>query len=65
MSRRTGVIIGRFQTDELTDGHKKLINYVSENNDDMIIFIGSTEAVGTRRDPLDVVSRWYMVEDLS
>lgn len=62
MSRRTGVIIGRFQTDELTDGHKKLINYVSENNDDMIIFIGSTEAVGTRRDPLDVAVRWVMVE---
>ena len=37
-----GVIVGRFQVADLTQGHKELIQYSLDNMDYTIIFIGCT-----------------------
>lgn len=58
-----GVIIGRFQTDELTQGHQNLLDYVFHNHDRVLVLIGETEAIGTRRDPLDFFSRKDMITE--
>ena len=39
---KIGVIVGRFQVSELTNGHKELINYALNHYDKVIIFIGTT-----------------------
>jgi len=54
---KIGVIVGRFQVPQLTSGHKKLIDHVLENNDEIVIFIGQCTARLDLRDPLpgDVV----------
>jgi len=50
---KIGVVIGRFQVDELHSGHRNLINYVNKNNDELIIFIGVSPLKCTYNNPLD------------
>jgi len=59
-----GVIIGRFQIHELHVAHKKLIEHVIENHDKVIILLGVSEAINTRKNPLDFLSRKVMIEEL-
>lgn len=59
-----GVIIGRFQIHELHVAHKKLIEHVIEKHDKVIIFLGVSEAINTRKNPLDFLSRKVMIEEL-
>lgn len=58
-----GVVIGRFQLHELHEAHKGLIKTVLEQHDKTILFIGCTPAIGTKKDPLDFITRKYMVEE--
>ena len=58
-----GVIIGRFQIHELHVAHKKLIEHVLENHDKVIVFLGISEAINTRKNPLDFLSRKVMIEE--
>lgn len=59
-----GVIIGRFQTPTLTDGHIDLVNYVIGRHKKVIILVGSTPGVMvTRRNPLDFFTRKLMIEE--
>jgi len=58
-----GVIIGRFQIHELHSEHKKLIEYVLERHDKVILFLGVSPAIHTRKNPLDFVSRKRMIEE--
>ena len=61
-SADVGVIIGRFQVSQLTDGHRDLINSVLGRHQKVVIFLGSTPGLtGTRRDPLDFMSRMRMI----
>lgn len=61
-SSDVGVIIGRFQVSRLTDGHRDLINSVLARHPKVVIFLGSTPGLtGTRRDPLDFMSRMRMI----
>lgn len=59
-----GVIIGRFQLHNLHDAHKELIQYVIERHDKVIVFLGISSAIGTRRHPLDFITRKYMLEEV-
>lgn len=49
---KTGVIVGRFQIPFLHKGHKKLIDYVAERSDKVIIVIGDAPVPLTDRNPL-------------
>lgn len=58
-----GVIIGRFQVHELHNEHKKLIHSVLEQHEKVLLFLGTTPAIGTRRNPLDFITRKAMIEE--
>lgn len=57
-----GVIIGRFQVDNLHDGHKQLINEVLNRHDRVLILLGTTQILSTKNNPLDFISRKLMIE---
>lgn len=57
-----GVIIGRFQVHNLHNEHLKLIKTVFNNHEKVIIFLGTTTAINTKRNPLDFITRKLMLE---
>jgi bifunctional NMN adenylyltransferase/nudix hydrolase len=60
-----GVIIGRFQVQELTEGHRALIDTVCRNHKKVLILLGYTPGVfGTRNNPLDFQTRRLMIHDI-
>ena len=59
-----GVIVGRFQIHELHSEHKKLIEYVLERHDKVIVFLGVSQAIHTRKNPLDYSTRKLMIDEL-
>lgn len=58
-----GVVVGRFQVDELHDGHRALLNLVAKASDLVCVVLGVTENLGSRRNPLDFQTRKMLVED--
>lgn len=52
-SYRVGVVIGRFQVPNLTPGHLHILNIATQNNDEVLVLIGTTRISATRRNPLD------------
>lgn len=58
-----GVIIGRFQIDELHEGHKELIELVLEKHTKVIVFLGVSKSLGTKKNPLDYPTRSKMLLD--
>ncbi|MCK9369161.1 NUDIX domain-containing protein [Candidatus Dojkabacteria bacterium] len=56
-----GVIVGRFQVDELHDGHISLINQIVNNHRKVIVFLGLSPCKCTVRNPLDFESRKKMI----
>lgn len=58
-----GVIVGRFQVDELHHGHIDLIKSVFENHDKVIIFLGLSPMKCTYNNPLDFESRKQMIQE--
>lgn len=56
-----GVIVGRFQTPILHEAHIRLMRYVAEKNEHIIVLLGVSSALGTKRDPLDYETRKLMV----
>jgi len=59
--REVGVLVGRFQVDELHRGHKELISSVVEKHKKVILFLGLSPARVTRNNPLDFESRKQMI----
>jgi bifunctional NMN adenylyltransferase/nudix hydrolase len=59
---KTGVIIGRFQVDNLHDGHTVLIDHVNKNSDDLVIFVGLSPLKCTYNNPLDFSAVKKMLE---
>ena len=57
----TGVIVGRFQVDDLHEGHKKLIDSVCESHLRVIIFLGLSPCKCSTNNPLDFESRKKMI----
>lgn len=60
-ARKVGIIIGRFQTHELHDGHRYLIQHVINESDEVLILIGNTKGQPTEKDPLDFETRRDMI----
>lgn len=58
-----GVIIARFQVDELHEAHKKLIEIVSKNHNKIIIFLGVARVQNTKNNPLDFATRKAMIQE--
>jgi len=56
-----GVIVGRFQVNELHPGHYELINGVAANHKRVVVFLGVSPTLVTRNNPLDFVTRKEML----
>jgi bifunctional NMN adenylyltransferase/nudix hydrolase len=59
-----GVIIGRFQTNKLHEGHINLISQVLSQHKKTIILIGVSKIQNTKKNPLDFASRKAMIQEL-
>lgn len=56
-----GVVIGRFQVDNLHQGHRYIINNALQNHRKVIVFLGVPPICGTRINPLDYPTRERMI----
>lgn len=59
-----GVIVGRFQTPSLHQGHRDLIDHVCAAHAKVIIFLGVSPLWATKQNPLDFQSRAQMIREL-
>lgn len=57
-----GVIIGRFQTNRLHQGHRDLVNFALDNHKKVIILLGMSKMPNTTKNPLDFTSRKLMIQ---
>jgi len=55
-----GIIVGRFQVDELTEAHKKLLDHAADRHEYIIVFLG-VAPVPNKRNPLNYWLRSRMV----
>ena len=62
-TEEVGVVIGRFQVDDLHDGHKDLLNSVFEVHQRVIIFVGVSAAKCTMNNPLDFDARRMLLQE--
>ncbi|WMJ74246.1 NUDIX domain-containing protein [Cytophagaceae bacterium ABcell3] len=60
--KSTGVIIARFQTPYLHEGHYELISRVKEKHNKVVIVLGVSPVKGSLRNPLDFYTREKMVK---
>ncbi len=58
-----GVIIGRFETPYLHEGHTGLLDHVTDKHSDVIVFLGVTNIQNTKRNPLDFQTRKKMIQN--
>lgn len=61
MKMKLGVIIGRFQVDELTPGHQALIATVLDKCHHILFMLGVPPVPGTKRNPLSYDQRAVMI----
>ncbi|MBD1365055.1 NUDIX domain-containing protein [Mucilaginibacter sp. ZT4R22] len=59
---KTAVIIARFQTPYLHQGHQQLISQVMEKHDKLIIMLGVGPLTGSRKNPYDYYTREKMIK---
>lgn len=59
---KTAVIIARFQTPFLHEGHQQLISTVKENHAKLIILLGVSPIKGSRKNPYDYYTREKMIK---
>ena len=57
-----GVIIARLQTPYLHDGHKALLDHVTNKHFNVIVFLGIPRIQNTKRNPLDYNTRKQMIQ---
>ncbi|HLP52719.1 MAG TPA: NUDIX domain-containing protein [Chitinophagales bacterium] len=60
-SKDIGIIVGRFQVNELHPGHCELINDVASRHKRVLVFLGVAPALVTRSNPLDFITRKEML----
>ena len=59
---KTAVIIARFQTPYLHEGHKQLLAQVSSGHSRLIIVLGISPLTGSRKNPYDYYTREKMIK---
>lgn len=57
-----GVIIARFQSPYLHDGHRALIDSVNKDHNKTVIVLGISPVLGSRKNPLDFHTREKMIK---
>lgn len=57
-----GVIVGRFQVDDLHMGHRSIFEYLKHNVDEVLVVLGEGPLPTTANNPLAVKSRQYMID---
>lgn len=60
--KTTGVIIARFQSPYLHEGHKALIDAVTNSHTKTVIVLGVSPVLGSRKNPLDFHTREKMIK---
>lgn len=61
---RIGVVIARFQVPDLHKGHRALLDYVANQNDSLIVMLGTSVLDGHEREtPYSFVQRRVVVEE--
>jgi bifunctional NMN adenylyltransferase/nudix hydrolase len=58
-----GVLVGRFQVDDLHPSHVELIEFVKSRHPKVIILLGCSRVPGTRKYPLDYNARRLMIQE--
>ena len=58
-----GIIVGRFQVNELHEAHVDLINSVAQKHDRVLLFLGNSIIRNTTSNPLDYRARRAMIAD--
>lgn len=61
-TKPTGVIIARFQTPSLHEGHLTLIRQVKQKHNRVLIILGVSPVRGSRKNPLDYYTRERMIK---
>lgn len=64
MKEPVGVVIGRFQIDELHEGHLALLNFVQDRYRNFLVLLGVRHSVQTAKNPLDYRVREQMIRQL-
>jgi len=59
---KTAVIIARFQTPYLHEGHRNLIEQVREKHSKLIVLLGVSVLLGSRKNPYDYYTREKMIK---
>src|SRR5476651_2153987 len=59
---KTAVIIARFKTPYLHERHQQLISKVKENHAKLIILLGVSPLIGSRKNPYDYYTRETMIK---
>lgn len=57
-----GVVVGRFQTPYLHQGHQHLLNHVAKKHKNRLIVLGVSVARGVQNNPLDIRVRSAMIQ---
>ena len=63
-TKPTGVIIARFQTPSLHEGHLELIRQVKQKHNRVLIILGVSPVRGSRKNPLDYYTRERMIKQV-
>ena len=56
------VVIGRFQTPYLHQGHLELLEKANNYSDNLLVLIGCTVATGTDKNPMDFETRKQLIK---
>lgn len=56
------VVIGRFQTPYLHEGHLELFKQARDHSESLLVLIGCTSAVGTDKNPMDFETRKRLIK---
>ena len=64
ITSQVGVVIGRFQVDEIHAGHVELLRYVQRKHPTMLILLGCKNAPQDRENPMEFVPRAQMMNKI-
>lgn len=59
---KVGVVIGRFQVADLHQGHLDIFKRAISENGKLLVILGNSHLIHTRRDPLDYPTRLKMIQ---
>lgn len=63
MSKKLGVVIGRFQVPELHAGHRHVLDTANAENDDLLVLLGVNRIPPSKKNPLPAAVRAKMLRD--